>query len=163
MKCEKCGGETSILHNGICFDCAAAEVTGTFKLDITPCKKCGKTRKPLVNGLCMECSAEREDHENNKKRLQHLLESDFIRSFDKVDSKGQYRRNIKDADIIVLESRINQMTNRIISQKGSRIIATVMGMLDTIGSMQGAVITERLANAAIDASRLLLEVLEGKR
>lgn len=163
MKCEKCGGETSILHNGICFDCAAAGVTGTFKLDITPCKQCGKTRKPLVNGLCLECSAERENHENIQKRLQHLLESDFIRSFDKVDSKGQYRRNIKDADIIVMENRVNQMTNRTITPKGSRIIATTMGMLDTIGSMEGAVITERLANAAIDASRALLEALEGER
>lgn len=38
MKCEKCGGETSILHNGICFDCAAAEGT----LPKVRREKCGK-------------------------------------------------------------------------------------------------------------------------
>ena len=152
MKCEKCGGETSILHNGICFDCAAAEGKRTFKMDITPCKKCGKTRKPLVNGLCMECSAELEDYESIKKRLEHLLESEYIRSFDKVDSKGQYKRNIKDADMSEREKSVNENV----------FIGQVSGMLDTIGSMKGCTITDRLAQSAICAAEQLNGILEDR-
>lgn len=55
MKCEKCGGETSILHNGICFDCAAAE--GTLpKVRREKCVKCGKEVGLLIDGVCGDCA-----------------------------------------------------------------------------------------------------------
>lgn len=152
MKCEKCGGETSILHNGICFDCAAEEGERTFKLDITPCKKCGKTRKPLVNGLCTECSAEVVYNECIKNRLEHLLESKYIRSFDEMDFNGEYKRNIKDADIIKREQSVHENV----------FIGQVSGMLDTIGSMKGCTITDRLAQSAINAAEALNGILESR-
>jgi hypothetical protein len=43
----------------------------------------------------------REEHESLLKRFRHLLESDFIRSFDEYDPKtGTYKRDISEADVI---------------------------------------------------------------
>lgn len=43
----------------------------------------------------------REEHESLLKRFRHLLESDFIRSFDEYDPKtGTYKRDISEADIV---------------------------------------------------------------
>lgn len=43
----------------------------------------------------------REEHELLLKRFRHLLESDFIRSFDAHDSKtGTYKRDISEADAV---------------------------------------------------------------
>lgn len=55
MKCEKCGGETHILNNGICFDCAAE--TGTLpnvlkKMEMETCSKCGREVARTLDGVC---------------------------------------------------------------------------------------------------------------
>lgn len=43
----------------------------------------------------------REEHESLLKRFRHLLESDFIRSFDEYDPKtGTYKRDISEADTV---------------------------------------------------------------
>lgn len=43
----------------------------------------------------------REEHESLLKRFRHLLESDFIRSFDEYDPKtGTYKRDISEADAV---------------------------------------------------------------
>jgi hypothetical protein len=43
----------------------------------------------------------REEHELLLKRFRHLLESDFIRSFDEYDRKtGTYKRDISEADSV---------------------------------------------------------------
>lgn len=48
----------------------------------------------------------RDEHESLLKRFQHLLESDFIRSFDEYDPKtGTYKRDISEADKIALVRR----------------------------------------------------------
>lgn len=43
----------------------------------------------------------RDEHESLLKRFRHLLESDFIRSFDEYDPKtGTYKRDISEADTV---------------------------------------------------------------
>lgn len=42
----------------------------------------------------------REEHESLLKRFRHLLESDYIRSFDEVKhGTGEYKRDIREADL----------------------------------------------------------------
>lgn len=60
---------------------------------------------PLCEALEMAIEAlqENEEHKENDARLKHLLQSDFIRSFDDMQSKyytetGKYVRDIKEAD-----------------------------------------------------------------
>lgn len=40
------------------------------------------------------------------KRFRHLLESEFISSFDEVDADGNYRRDISNADLIANKLRL---------------------------------------------------------
>lgn len=54
---------------------------------------------PLCEALEMAIEAlqENEEHKENDARLKHLLQSDFIKSFDAI-RRGEYVRDIKEAD-----------------------------------------------------------------
>lgn len=62
-----------------------------------------KKLKAENNRLTAELERQYESYNNILQRLRHLLESDFIRSFDEWNiQKGEYTRDIADADAAVL-------------------------------------------------------------
>lgn len=65
----------------------------------------------------------REEHESLVRRFEHLLESDYIRSFDEVVplSGGKYKRDIREAD------RENQSAHWIANCTCSRCMKGVVG------------------------------------
>lgn len=65
MKCERCGGETNRLHNGICFDCAMeiGTLPNTIKpMEMKKCNNCGRETTWTHNGVCGICVFESKYH-----------------------------------------------------------------------------------------------------
>ena len=71
----------------------------------------------------------RDEHESLLKRFRHLLESDFIRSFDEYDPKtGTYKRDISEADTVVHVVRCGNCESSIVIQSdtGARLYCTAL-------------------------------------
>ena len=71
----------------------------------------------------------REEHELLLKRFRHLLESDFIRSFDEYDPKtGTYKRDISEADRVAHVVRCGRCGHSIVirSDDAARLYCTAM-------------------------------------
>lgn len=88
------------------------------------CKKCPKPDffKEFTKGLgcnnaiCRQAleliKRQQAEIESLEKRLRHLLQSDFIRSFDElVTGKGNYKRDIKEADKLAKETIESEVLN----------------------------------------------------
>lgn len=153
MKCPECGKESLVFLNGVCLTCA--KETDRTKI----CKKCGKYKRVLFNGICEQCAYDlgfyAKMNEGLEKRLKHLLESDYIRSFDEKNLNGGYKRDIKEADAIAKNGMKGQ-----VEQRSTAKIAMAAGVLETIGCMEGAAITVKLANEAEKAGMWLRSLME---